>query len=103
MHRRVHNSIVHNSQKTGSNPNVPQQQNGYRGTTHTTECSQQRRKLRTPHAADRRAAKKPDTRAQVLRFHLHDIQVQAKRVYGDRTVSSGSGTQPMESWTYSVS
>ena len=28
MHRRVHNSIAHNSQKTGNNPNVPQQQNG---------------------------------------------------------------------------
>ena len=24
MHRRVHNSIAHNSQKTGNNPNVPQ-------------------------------------------------------------------------------
>ena len=26
--RRVHNSIAHNSQKTGNNPNFPQQQNG---------------------------------------------------------------------------
>ena len=56
-----------------------------------------------PHAADIRAAKKPDTRAQVLRFHSHEVQVQAKRLYGDRTVSPWSGAQPLESWKRSVS